>query len=101
MAEELVTLASIGNGAAMELFDRELVSVIRNISDVNTSQKTKRSITIKVDIQPDDERNIGFATVYFGKKDGKLVAVTNNFIQPSLLDENKSNVMPIHAVGKE
>lgn len=37
MAEEIVTLASTGNGAAMELFDHELKRVISNIGDPNTT----------------------------------------------------------------
>lgn len=111
MSEEIVTLASIANGAALELFDHELTRVIANIADVNTSAKTKRGINIKVVIQPDEDRGIGFATVevtsklagvkpvsstmYFGKKDGALVAVQNNFNQPGIFDEEKSNVAPL------
>lgn len=117
MAEEIVTLASIGNGAALELFDHELSRVIANIADINTSAKSKREINIKVVIQPDEDRGIGFAsvevksklagvkpvssTMYFGKKDGQFVAVQNQFTQPSIFDEeSKSNITPITAVGK-
>lgn len=115
MSEEIVTLASIGNGAALELFDHELTRVIANIADVNTSGKAKREINIKIVIQPDEDRGIGFATLevksklasvrpvnstmYFGKKDGRLVAVTNNFNQPGMFDEAKSTVTPITAVA--
>lgn len=115
MSEELVTLASIGNGAALELFDRALTEVITNIADANTSGKTKREISIKIVIQPDEQRGIGFAslqvstklasvkpvqsTMYFGKKEGKLVAVTNNIQQPSMFDEERSTVEPLRAVS--
>lgn len=117
MSEEIVTLASIANGAALELFDHELTRVIANIADVNTSAKTKRGINIKVVIQPDEDRGIGFATVevtsklagvkpvsstmYFGKKDGALVAVQNNFNQPGIFDEEKSNVTPLTPVDRK
>lgn len=117
MSEEIVTLASIGNGAALELFDHELKRVIANIADPNTSAKTKRGITIKVVIQPDEDRGIGFSTVevtsklagvkpvsstmYFGKKDGQLVAVQNNFNQPGMFDEEKSNITPIAVVDRK
>lgn len=113
--EEAVTLASIGNGAAMELFDRELKRVIANIGDVNTSSSAARGINIKVTIKPDNDRNIGFATLevtsklsgvkpvsstlYFGKKDGQLVAVQSNFAQPSIFDEAKSTIRTITLVG--
>ncbi len=115
--EEIVTLASIGNGAALELFDHELKRVIANIGDINTTAKTKRSINIKVVIQPDEERGIGFATVevtsklagvkpvsstmYFGKKDGELVAVQANFTQPGIFDAEKSNIAPLRSVAAE
>ncbi len=117
MAEEIVTLASIGNGAALELFEKELQSVIANIADTNTSAKAKREIIIKVTIQPDEIRGIGFAvlevksklasvkpvssTMYFGKKDGQLVAVQNNFTQPGIFDDptEKSNIQPLNAIA--
>lgn len=113
MAEEIVTLASIANGAALELFGKELTSVIANIADPNTSAKAKRQISITVTIQPDEVRGIGFATLevksklagvkpvsstmYFGKKDGELVAVQSNFNQPGIFDEEKTNIQPLTA----
>lgn len=113
--EEVVTLASIGNGAALELFDHELKNVIANIADVNTDAKAKREIHIKVIIKPDDERNIGFAslevksklagvkpvasTMYFGKKDGEFVASQHNFSQPTFFDKDKSTITPLTAVS--
>jgi hypothetical protein len=117
MAEEIVTLTSIANGAAMELFDHELKRVIENIMDPNTDAEAKRAITIKIVIAPDDNRNIGFAsvevssklsgvkpvssTMYFGKKDGELVAVQNNFTQPGIFDKEKSNIQPLVAVERK
>lgn len=103
---EVVTLASIGGGACLELFEREMQSVMRNIADLNTSAATKRKITIEVTITPDDNRQVGFtsvqvtsklagvkpvmSTLYFGaRKDGTLVAVTNNPAQPSMFDEQE------------
>lgn len=111
MSEEIVTLASVGNGAALELFEYELRKVIANIGDVNTSPKKKRSITIKLDIQPSDTREIGYynievssklapvkpveSTMYFGKDrtTGQVVAVQHNPSQPDLY--NQTNVEPI------
>lgn len=118
MSEEIVTLASIGNGAALELFGHELKRVIANIADPNTSAKTKRGINIKVTIQPDEERGIGFATVevtsklagvkpvsstmYFGKnKEGELVAVQSNFSQPGIFDTDKTSIEPLRAVDRK
>lgn len=117
MQEELVTLASIANGAAMELFEHELKRVIANIWDVNTSPKKKRQILIKVDIQPSETREIGYynvevsaklasvkpveSTMYFGKKDGELVAVQSNPQQPGIFDKEKSNITPLATVDRK
>ncbi len=114
MSEELVTIASIGNGAILELFERELKRVLANIADVNTSPKAMREITIKVSLKPDDEsRGVAAATlevksklapakpvksvIYIGKKDNELVAVTNNIQQPSIFDTEKPTVAPLTA----
>jgi len=117
MQETIVTLNTIANGAAVELFDRELQRVIQNIADPNTSAKARREIHIKVTILPDEERSIGYARIecasklgdikpvqtvmYFGRnKENKLVAVANNIIQPSMFDQPENqNVTPIRALG--
>lgn len=113
--EEVVTLASIGNGACLELFQVALQRVIANIGDVQTSSKARREINIKVIITPDEDRNIGFTaiqvtsklahakpvsgTLYFGHrpKDGKeeYYAVTNNASAPSLFDEKSGALVPL------
>lgn len=115
--EEIVTLASVANGAALELFDHELRRVISNIADVNTSPKKKREIHIKLVIQPSEDRGIGYinlevtaklagvkpveSTMYFGKKDGRFVAVQANPAQPGIFDAEKSNVMPLTVARKD
>jgi hypothetical protein len=115
MQEEIVTLATVANGAAVELFQHELNRVLANIADINTSPKKKRQVTLKVIIQPSDDRGIGYtsvevnsslapvkpveATMYFGKKDGQLVAVQSNPAQPGIFDEEKSKITPLTAVA--
>jgi hypothetical protein len=114
--EQIISLTTICNGAAVELFDHELQKVVANIADVNTSPKASREIVIKVTIKPDEGRQLGFASLnvssklagtkpveskplYFGKVDGKPVAVTQNYAQPSMFDDaEKSNVQPIREV---
>lgn len=119
MNEILVTLASIGDGAALELFDRELARVIGNIADPNTSPTQTREINIKIKIKPDEDRDIGEAqvlvsaklasvkpvksTLYFGKKEGRLIAVENNPKQSTIFDtpETKAaraNITPLSQV---
>lgn len=93
--EDLVlTLTSINRGAAIELFQQELDKVLENILDPNTEPETKRSITLKVTIQPDEtRRSAGIAVeadsklapfkgvggvAFIGRQRGKAVAVPHD-----------------------
>lgn len=61
MEEETMplTLDNIGEGVAGELFQRELDKVLDNILDINTDPKKVRSITLKITIRPNEDRNLG------------------------------------------
>lgn len=52
MNTENVTLKTIGQGAAIEMFQAELEKVIQNIMDPNTVPDKARTITLKVKIKP-------------------------------------------------
>ncbi len=56
MVRESMSLATLARGAAVERFDDELAKVLENIADPNTAPKAARSITLKVVIQPDEDR---------------------------------------------
>jgi hypothetical protein len=58
MAKKL-SLDRLNNGALLEMFRREMGRVAMNIGDRNTSSTAKRTITIKLDIRPDDDREAG------------------------------------------
>ncbi len=91
MKNETVSISNLGDGALAELFDRELARVLENISDVNTESTAKREITLKVNFQPDVDRetsqvsivataklagSVGVSTrVYIGTRGGEKVAV--------------------------
>jgi hypothetical protein len=47
-----VSLATLKNGAAIELFDEELRKVLENIADINTSPTAKREVLLKVSFKP-------------------------------------------------
>lgn len=47
-----ITLANFGGGALEERFQDELKKVIKNIQDPNTDAEAKRTIDIKVTVQP-------------------------------------------------
>lgn len=85
-----VTLETVNDGAAPDLFQRELERVLENILDPNTDPEKKRRIRLDVEFKPDESRSEGRVTVsaksklapsetdaktvHFGKKDGRLAA---------------------------
>lgn len=63
-----VSLGEIGGGAAVELFGAEMEKVLANIADPNTDAEAKRTITVKVTIQPNDQRDIGETLIHVTSK---------------------------------
>jgi hypothetical protein len=54
-----VSLDNIANGAANELFTRELEKVMENIDDVNADAEKTRKITLEIFIKPSANREMG------------------------------------------
>jgi len=100
--EQPVTLYTLAGGALGELFDREMERVSADILDLNTEADAVRTITIKVKIKPDENRSFGAvgmfisstlgapkgvaSMMYFGRKNGRAVAVENVPAQKELFD---------------
>lgn len=97
MNYEKATLSTLGNGVAEELFQREFDLVVKDIRDVNTEAKAKRKITLEVQIEPTDNREIGEAQIKCTSKlagvkpasatihiDGQDKAFVNNLKQETL-----------------
>jgi len=59
MSEQKLSLANLGDGGALELFDEALKTVLANIQDTNTSPDAARSITLTVTFKPDKSRDFG------------------------------------------
>ena len=55
MSDEKLTLATICDGAVQEKIDRALEKVAKNILDPNTDAKKKRSITLKIIMEPNED----------------------------------------------
>ncbi|MGP9043369.1 replication terminator protein [Cytobacillus kochii] len=49
-------LSELANGAIQEKLDHELEKVFKNIHDPNTKAEDKRTITIKIEFVPDENR---------------------------------------------
>jgi hypothetical protein len=111
--EEPVTIYNIGKGVLGELFDRELEKVVADILDLNTKAEVVRVIDIKIAIKPDENRNFGIVgifvssslgkpkpvggTMFFGRKNGKVVAVQNE-AQEEMFD--KAGPRPVVSINK-
>jgi len=116
MSEHVVSLTNLNSGAVIDLFDQELKKVVENIGDPNTNPKAKREITLRVIFAPNEDRNqaaVGIdiksklpghrgsvTAVWFGRKDGKQVAVESD-PTPGLFDQgNKLKMVPMGNVGR-
>src|SRR5690606_25765483 len=65
---EDVTLTNIGGGAAVELFDRELQEVLKNIQDPNTPARKKRLIQIQISLTPNENREHAQVEIHVNSK---------------------------------
>lgn len=107
-----LTLDTLGNGAADELFQHELDKVIRNIADPNTDPKAARKIMVEVTFTPiGADREVvsqavkvtsklaGLtpitATTYLVEKNGKPMAVGRDVRQVDAFEETDDSVRPI------
>lgn len=54
VSDSKVSLLNIGNGAAVELFDAELLKVLEDIQDPNSAESAKRKVTLSVTLDPKD-----------------------------------------------
>ena len=89
--QKVVTLESLADGAAAELWQSALARVLENIDDPNTDFKAKRAIRLEFEFVANEDRNVGAVgvkcstklagvkgvttVVYIGRQEGELVAV--------------------------
>jgi len=109
---DLVSLANLGRGGAIERFDDEFQRALENILDPNTGESA-RTVTLKVKLKPNADRtwcDVGvscsatlasakpFTTqVFVGKQRGKAIASEYNPEQLKLPVEDPA---PLRAVGE-
>ena len=119
MDEEGISLISLKEGAAVELFDAELQKVLDNIMDPNTKPDSVREVILKVKFKPEKDRSMGIISiepfsrlapqapvatrVFLGGKNGKGVAFEHNPKQPSLPfgQQDEKSARPIKVIKKE
>ena len=98
-----VSLATLAGGAAIEMFDAAWAKVLENIMDVNTDSKKQRSISLKVILLPNDDRNMAKVVIevpppklvsdnqvatqiFIGVDQGEIASVEHNAKQMLLFD---------------
>lgn len=58
-----VNLGSVAKGAALELFEKAVADIVRNIADTDTEATAEREITLKFKFKPEgDRRGIDITT---------------------------------------
>lgn len=63
-----VSLATLGSGAAVELFDQEFRRVLANIADPNTPAKAVREVKLAVKIKPTETREYATVEIHVSHK---------------------------------
>ena len=112
---ELLSLQNVCGGAAEELFQRAVGEVFKNITDVNTSEKAKRSITLTLEFKPYKDRSGAEvalhmksktapvkqvdANVFVARRAGELLVVPRNPRQVELFtsDPATTHIEPLKA----
>lgn len=55
-----LNLSTLDNGSIQEKFEYEMEQVMKNIMDLNTEVSKKRQVTLTIDIETDDKREMLF-----------------------------------------
>lgn len=88
--QEQISLANLKGGAAIEMFDRAMRQVIKNLADPNTEPKAKREITLKVTFQATEDRALVAMNVTCTPKlSSQRSLTTTALIQAGQMIENK------------
>jgi hypothetical protein len=53
-----VSIVTIAEGAGVEMFDQAIAKVTADCADVNTAPKAKRTVTLKLTVEPSSDRTI-------------------------------------------
>ena len=81
METETLNLLNLCDGAAVEVFEREMQEVLNNIADVSTPSDAKRQITLTFDITPfPDRKGAHVAVSCKGKLSGVAATAGTIFI---------------------
>lgn len=60
---EKVSLRTIGDGKVIDEFDMEFAKCLENIMDEKTDVRKKRSVTLKIILEPEETRDFAHASI--------------------------------------
>lgn len=115
---EPINLATVADGAAVQLFERELARVLENILNPDTAPEAQRSITLKIVFLPDknDRGQVsavvdassklaperGAAAILFvGRRNGRATAVSADPRQGALFQDDPPGPLGVVQGEKE
>lgn len=73
-------VSELAEGAIQEKLDGELQKIFANIHDPNTSASAKRTVTIKLEFKPDENRQVVSVTSDFNTKLAPVEGVTTTVL---------------------
>lgn len=82
-------LSELANGAIQEKLDYELQKIFNNIHDPNTKATNKRTVTIKLDFVPDDNREVVKVESNFSTKLADITGVSTTVLTDKDLSSGK------------
>lgn len=84
-----INILQLAQGAVQEKLDREFEKVFENIQDPNVKATAKRTITLKIDLVPDDVRQVVKTNVTATSKLAPTDPVTTTILTGKNLTTNK------------
>ena len=84
-----INVLQLAQGAVQEKLDREFEKVFENIQDPNVKATAKRTITLKIDLVPDDVRQVVKTNVTATSKLAPTDPVTTTILTGKDLTTNK------------
>ena len=84
-----INILQLAQGAVQEKLDREFEKVFENIQDPNVKATAKRTITLKIDLVPDDVRQVVKTNVTATSKLAQTDPVTTTILTGKDLTTNK------------
>ena len=84
-----INILQLAQGAVQEKLDREFEKVFENIQDRNVKATAKRTITLKIDLVPDDVRQVVKTNVTATSKLAPTDPVTTTILTGKDLTTNK------------